>query len=785
MGSRDVTLHFLDNFFGKKEPEKNQSDMSFPPSIVPELERPSDEEYAYGPGDYIAGRYEVVKVSSGGMGVVYFCADQDQQQRPLALKTFKPEYLSNPKIRDHFLREGTIWVGLAHPNIVRAYRVERIGDGREVYLVLAWVAAAEGKEDASLRAWLESEEPLTVEQALLFALHIARGMRYATKKIPGLVHRDLKPENVLVGRDDNAKVTDFGLARSLAGLDQDRIQTGAVAGKFRRTMVSHGVVGTPLYMAPEQWIRGKPVDVRTDIYAFGCILYEMVTGQTAVKGDSLDELAEAHTQGKVGEIPSHLPIEVRALIQRCLSLNPEDRCQSWQEVADATTIIYERVAGKSAPVEIVIQNKGKQETREELISAGWSYHAMGLSYYDIGKYDLAAGYFERVIWIAQQQKHPPLEAAGLNHLGNLCCALSDVTGAIKYHKRQLKIVRELGNQAEEADAMGNLGNDYAKLGDIRAALVYYKQQISIAQELGDSIREARALRNLGDASREMGRSEEAIKFYNYALTQFKKNKDRANEGRLLSSMGLAYAQLGDVKQAMTLYEQALQIAQEISDRIGQGMALGYIGLAYSDQGHQRQAVSYLMKYWSIVREAGLRFEEARALNKLGNIYFEADKPTQALEFFKDCLKIVRKLGDQFWLANVLRQLGDCHRELGEIDQAIGYYEEYLAVTKAVESPIPIAKALYILGNAYRDMRESKRAQSCYEEALQITEKLKDDLLTANISLDFAMLLAWEGYRDEARQYIETAIKIFREKKDKDALRLARQVLANIRRQKRR
>ena len=777
-------MQILGSFFGKRGSEKGRGNLLSPPPIPPELERAPDEEYPYHPGDYIAGRYEVVKIASGGMSVVYFCADQSQQQRPLALKTFKPAYLSSPKIRDNFLREGTIWVGLAHPNIVRAYRVERLGDGREVYLVLEWIAPAEDKDDASLRVWLEPGEPLKVEQALLFALHVARGMKHATEKIPGLVHRDLKPENVLVGRDGLARVTDFGLARVLAGLGADSIQTDALQGRFRRTLVSHGLVGTPLYMAPEQWVSGQPTDVRTDIYAFGCILYELVAGQIAVTGETLDELAEAHTQGKVREIPAHLPVEVKALIQRCLSLNPEGRCQSWQEVVNATTIIYERVAGQGAPLEIVIQDKDRLVRREDLISAGWSYLAMGMSYQDIGKYDLAAGYFERVVWIAQQQHYLPLEAAGLNHLGNACCALGDVVGAIKYHKRQLKIGHELGGRAEEADAMGNLGNDYARLGDMRPAFVYYRQQMGIAQELQDPIREARAFRNLGDASREVGRPEEAIKCYHYALTQFEKLKDQVNRGRVLSSMGLAYAQLGDLEQALQLYKQAFNVAQEVGDRIGQGTALGYTGLAYSDQGNQKQAVTYLMKYWSMARKAGLQFEEARVLNKLGSIYFEAGDSAQALEFYKDCLKIVRKLGDQFWHANVLRQVGDCQRDLGDIDLAIGYYEEHLTLTKAIEKPIQVVKALHALGNAYRDIRDGQRAHSCYEEALQIAGRLNDDLLTGYITLDFAMLLAWEGHRDEARQHIEIALRIFKEKKDKDGLQVARHVAANIRRRKR-
>jgi len=773
-------LNFLDNFFGRKK--QRNSTLAPPPVSLAEASKRA-KTYAYSPGDYIADRYEVVMVLSGGMGVVYLCADHAHQQRPLALKTFKPEYLSSHNIRDRFLREGTIWVKLTHPNIVRAYGVERVGDGREVYLVLEWVAAEEGKEDASLRAWLEPDKPLSVEQALLFALHIARGMRYATTEILGLVHRDLKPENVLVGRDGNTRVTDFGLARILADLGRNTVESGKLKANFRRTVVSQGLVGTPLYMAPEQWRSGKRVDARTDIYAFGCILYEMLAGQSAVIGSSLDELAQAHCEGEIREIPAHLPIEVKALIKRCTALDPKGRCQDWQEVETAIRIIYKRVLGETAPPEISIQGKDAQAIRAKLVATAWSYHAMGLSYYDIGHYDLAGGYFERVVWVGEQEDHPALEAAGLNHLGNVCRSLSDVDGAIRYHKRQLKLARRINNRAEESDALGNLGNDYAKLGDIDRAFVYYQQQIGIARELKDLTREGLALRNLGDASREVDRPKEAMKFYKYALTVAKKNTDRASEGRILASIGVAYAQVGNVKRAVKFYNRALKIAKQIGDRIGAGNALGYLGIACRSLGDTDQAVLHLMHYLSISREAGLKFEEGLVLSKLGTIYLEEGDPKQALEFFSACLKIVRELGDQFWLFNVLEQVGDSYRELGSIDQAIGYYEERLSVAKNLGQPLHIAKALYTLGNGYRNIRDAPRAHPYYEDALEIAEQLNDEALMANISLDFALLLSWRGDQVKALNYSEAALRIMKSRKDRHGIREARNVISYIRRQK--
>ena len=259
----------------------------------------------YPPFIRIAGRYEVAsRPLLGGMGVVYLCYDH-QEQRPVALKTFRPEYLPDRTTRDRFLREGATWVNLGkHPHIVRAYGVERIGDGREVYLVLELVTKEEGRPDASLRSWLTPGRLLAVDQALLFALQIVRAMKHATTMIPGFVHRDLKPENVLVGVDrlpgwavNRVRVTDFGLAAVLEGAAWPA-SGDAQSADVRRTQLTRGAVGTPLYMAPEQWA-GEPVSEQTDMYALGCILFEMLNGEQAVDGRSLTDLERAPSRAAV------------------------------------------------------------------------------------------------------------------------------------------------------------------------------------------------------------------------------------------------------------------------------------------------------------------------------------------------------------------------------------------------------------------------------------------------------------------------------------------------------
>ncbi len=260
----------------------------------------------YPSGTRIAGRYEVAgRPLMGGMGVVYLCFDH-QEQRPVALKTFRPEYLPDRGARDRFLQEGETWVRLGkHPHIVRCYQVFQDSPRPEVYLVLELVAKEEGRRDASLRAWITSGQPLPAEQALLIALQIARGMAHAAETIPGFAHRDLKPENVLVGADrlsnaaiNRVRVTDFGLVKGLRAEQMSRAQGGTDWASRPGQLTRVGaLVGTPLYMAPEQW-EGADVTAQADIYALGCILGELLAGRPLAQGRTLEELRRAHQGGQ-------------------------------------------------------------------------------------------------------------------------------------------------------------------------------------------------------------------------------------------------------------------------------------------------------------------------------------------------------------------------------------------------------------------------------------------------------------------------------------------------------
>jgi serine/threonine-protein kinase len=211
-------------------------------------------------GETIDGQYVIEKVHVSGMGVVYIARDSVSEKR-FALKSVKDEYLSDEGARKRFQHEARVWIQLdRHDHIVQALLY------REVQGVpLLFLEYVEGPTLAEL---LQKDAPLAVAQAVEFAKQFCQAMTYVHGR--GVIHRDIKPQNVLITRDCQVRVTDFGLAK--------------VWGVTHGT---RGAMGTPFYMSPEQIRDASKVDQRSDIFSFGVMLYEMLTGQRAFEGESV------------------------------------------------------------------------------------------------------------------------------------------------------------------------------------------------------------------------------------------------------------------------------------------------------------------------------------------------------------------------------------------------------------------------------------------------------------------------------------------------------------------
>jgi serine/threonine protein kinase len=256
-------------------------------------------------------RYDILEEAGrGAMGQVYKARDRETGEI-VALKLIKPEIASDPAMVERFKSELLFARKITHKNVCRVYEFSRVGG--IAYISMEFV------DGESLRSVLKRFASLTPRKGIDLALQMCAGLKEAHAQ--GIVHRDLKPENVMIDRQGNVKLMDFGIARSMEAM----------------TLLTGSMVGTPAYMAPEQ-ASGKSVDHRADIYAFGLMLYEMFTGVQPFRADNLVALAMKHVQESPRpprEIEPGISAPLEGAILKCLEKAPDNRFQSIAELENA------------------------------------------------------------------------------------------------------------------------------------------------------------------------------------------------------------------------------------------------------------------------------------------------------------------------------------------------------------------------------------------------------------------------------------------------------------------
>lgn len=261
------------------------------------------------------GRYHVIeRVGVGGMAEVYRARDE-LLGREVAVKVLSDRLSTDSSFVERFRREAQAAANLSHPNIVSLYDYGSEADAGANFIVMELI------DGRGLEAVIADEGPLLPERAAEIAADVAKALERA--HTTGLVHRDVKPSNIMITSYGQTKVTDFGIARAMGDGEQTMTQTGMV-------------IGTASYLAPEQ-AQGNPVDARSDVYALGCVLFEMLTGQAPFTGDTPLSIAYKHVR-ETPETPSTLnpdvPTALDAIVMKTLAKNPDNRYQSAREMGE-------------------------------------------------------------------------------------------------------------------------------------------------------------------------------------------------------------------------------------------------------------------------------------------------------------------------------------------------------------------------------------------------------------------------------------------------------------------
>lgn len=627
----------------------------------------ADEFYKI--GDKIGDRYEVSAIHHGAMGVVYGCFDHETKL-PRALKTVRARYTNDKQVLSMFENEAAVWISLEkHPYIVRAYLVERFKN--LPYVITEYVRGPEGM-GGDLRGWL-GHPRLTLPVAVAMALQIAQGMQHAVRKVPNLVHRDLKPANILVNGDGKAMVTDFGLVQA-----------------------AQSDAGTPAYMSPEQW-RNEVLDARSDIYSYGCILFEVLTARRLFPALTGRDWERAHLASSPAELTSlvpALPIEVDHFVRSCLQKDPAARPQNWDEVVTFFAVWYHRFTGRS----VVVDFSSLALDATEWVTASYSLS-------NLRRYVEVIQACDRALGIDQNNAVAWCHKGGaLHELGRSEEAMQAFDRALTanpnfvdaWHNRSVTLL-SLGRHVEAIAACDraltidpNHVNAWTNKGFTLAALGRYEEALqSDDRALAIDQNNSTAWMNRGNALRNLKRYEQAVQSYDRALSI------DPNEAAGWNNRGGTLIVLERYEDALQSYDRAIAIDQHfLGAWYNKGNALYALGRYEETVQAYDQVLAIDNAYVAAWDCKGTALYALGRFEEMVQVYDQllAINPDDATTWYKKSYALYdlkryeevveacdRALAKDANYVDALNNKGDALRKLKRYKAAIQVYDRVLAI----------------------------------------------------------------------------------------------------------
>ena len=629
---------FFGGLFGRKaKPEPEVKPVApAPPSMTP-APLPPRAVGPYQAGDLVGSTYEIKGcLGQGGMGVVYL-AFHRRQKRHLALKTFRDELMANPAAREAFQREALLWVNLElNPFILAAHLVSQNSD--RLFVEMEAISPDQFGRISLAHHLAHANGVLDPAQTLKWAVQFCIGMEHAQSR--GIkCHRDIKPANLLISRDGSLKISDFGLAtaaeaawRHLDASNRLRMAAGPAQGtgiSFSLSQTAGNTrCGTPGYMAPEVY-RGEGADIRSDIYSFGLVLWQMASGHsmppfaTRYRGDLDGLMRETYEQQMTGRLPRADEL-LDPIIEKCLRPSAAERWSSFQELREALEPILERVTGKKLEVPrleektnmaLFWNNKGSslsalgrhKESLECLDKAlaidpklAMAWNNKGTAFSRQGQYKEGLGCYDTALAI------DPRSTLAWSNKGSSLNYLARHEEAVHCFEQSLAL------EPNSPCALLGKGNALGNLGRRQEALGCYDRALALDP------RYTLALHGKGFTLAAMGRREEAIQCYDQTLAIDPQQKTVwNNKGRELLALkrdqdalacfekalaidpnyllvvhnkGNALVNLGRCPEAIGCFDQVLTKDPKYAD------SLWSKGLALDKLGRKKEAATHYRKY---------------------------------------------------------------------------------------------------------------------------------------------------------------------------------------------
>jgi len=436
--------------------------------------------------NWIQRRYAVEDILHRGMGVVFIVLEKRINYK-FAVKTFQDKYWRSIASVERFKREGILWTNLGkHPNIVQAHWVE-INNGQP-FVFLEFVPFG------SLVDLINREHLLDIKRALRYAINFCWGMNHAIKIVPNFVHRDIKPSNCLIGEDDILKISDFGLAKSIPykfDNEGDLNANNFKQSNIYQTNINDGVFGTIPYMAPELFVNPNSESIKSDIYSFGMVLFEMFAGELCFNFEDVRQWVDAHIRIQPKDIRivrKDVPQEISEIVFKCLSKNPNDRFNNFLEIETLLHNIYKSITGNNLD-SVALENDDL--TYQELAFKGDSLASLGQ-------------FTDAIIAYKNSICLKPNYAHALAGLGSCLDEIGKTSEAIVVLETSIAI-------KNDSNTLNFLGLAYKHENDYAKAKETFEEAIRL--DPGDPDLWA----NLGPVYKKLGNIDESIECYKKAL----------------------------------------------------------------------------------------------------------------------------------------------------------------------------------------------------------------------------------------------------------------------------
>ena len=753
-----------DTFYCGKCATPLPSSKDIRPDVTETLQTPVRELTT---GSTFAGRYQVIEeLGRGGMGRVYKVQDTDIKEK-IALKLLRPEITLDRETVERFSNELKLARKISHRNVCRMFDLGR-AEGT-TFITMEFVPG----ED--LKSFIHRSKQLNIGTALSIAKQVCEGLEEAHRL--GVIHRDLKPGNIVIDKDGDAKIMDFGIARSLSG----RGITGAGV-----------LIGTPEYMSPEQ-VEGKDIDQRSDLYSLGVILFEMVTGRVPFEGDTPFTIGVKHKSERPRnprELNPQLPEDLSRVILRCLE---KDKAKRYQTAEELRTDLEKFEQGLPT-TERVIAPKKSITSREITVKFNLRKLAVPLSAVIVlaaatvillkfipHKKAPAAPKIQNSIAVISFENHtgdkafdylqkaiPDLLITSLERENKLYVATWERMQDLleQMGKKNVEVIdRQLGFELCRREGIKTIVlGSYIKAGetfatDVKVLDVDTKKLLRSSSSKGEGVssiinkqideltKEISA--GIGLAQKDMGsaelpmadvttRSMEAYRYYVEGSENFRKfyfddariafeKAVELDPDFAMAYFNLAYANvnLQNVEARDTAIKRAKALSLKTTEKERLRIEAFYADVVEHDPE----------KNYRILRQMAEKYpKEKKIFNDLGFYYQDRGASDKAIIEFNKALELDPNYG------YVLNQLGYVYLDMGDFPKAIEHFKKYVSLSPGEANPVDS------LAEAYFDMGQLDEAVANYKEALKINSGLASSYSSVGyiyaLKAEYAEAMRW-------------------------------------------